>query len=438
MNRILSNRKYLNISLLIFILFEAIVCRQLVRTKLVEENNDIYSAVILFINTFIVFLLVISNIDDKIVVIILMLSYFLRLITNIYNVVNIPLRSDMLRYHNSAVNFFYENSTRMNSSSFSMATVIMGIVYKLYGVQRIILQHFNGTLVVISGVILYNILKSLNLKGSRYYLPQLWVQFSYYLYGNSNTIHRESMIVFSISCSLYFFVKWFLSGRNAMMMLSLIFSLIASSLHAGSIGLLLGYIIGFILYRPKEEMFEFSARTILMSLFFILFFIVLYFGAFDIFLYKFTGRSIERMIGFAGDEKGGSAYTIGGNITSNWQLLPFTPLRTLYLFCSPMPWDWRGLQDILAFIGSSIIYGYCFVIAFRATRIKGDRDNKLIFLLLISLLTFGVIFGWGTRNAGTALRHRDKVITVAALVMCLSNEQIRKKRNTRITLINDK
>ena len=138
-----------------------------------------------------------------------------------------------------------------------------------------------------------------------------------------------------------------------------------------------------------------------------------YFG--DYLLARFTNSGISGLDDLVEISertgRGGSGYRAGLSISN--PLLDFavnTPIRVAYFVLSPMPWDWRGIADIVAFCFSSLYYFIVFYYVYRAHKRKIVSDNKrnLMMACFIVIVLGYVVFSLGVSNAGPAMRHRDK------------------------------
>ena len=121
----------------------------------------------------------------------------------------------------------------------------------------------------------------------------------------------------------------------------------------------------------------------------------------------------------ASAESGAAVYIIGGEVNNLWDLIKNTPLRVFYFIGSPFPWQWRGLGDIIAFVFNALFYIVAYIYAFKAL-LKNKKGKNIIKVFLLIVIAGAVIFAWGTSNAGTALRHRDKFIVNYIVMFALS------------------
>src|SRR5699024_9951499 len=299
---------------------------------------------------------------------------------------------------------------------------------------------------------------------------------------------RESIIIFLVTLSLYFFLKWWKKGSFIKLMIALILPIIASLFHSGSIAIVLGYIIIITFYDRRSRRFIFNYQTVISGILGIGLLFILNTLFSDLLFSKFNS------IDSAADlNKTAQAYTDGGsaylqNIESNNPIIMIllTPIRMFYFIASPLPWDWRSFSDIFAFMFSSLFYiiTIFFVISFlniiniyyiilfinirfffffaylfllycrsfsvifafmfsslfyiitiffgiRSLNIKNtDYKNLNIALLIMAVVTM-IFFSWGVSNSGTALRHREKFLAVYMLLLAISYIRLKNKKTNK-------
>ena len=91
-----------------------------------------------------------------------------------------------------------------------------------------------------------------------------------------------------------------------------------------------------------------------------------------------------------------------------------------YFLFSPVPWEWRGFKDILAFFIDSIWY---VMLCWGIYKSKPNAFYMVKKGLVISLLAVVFIFGLGVSNAGTAMRHRAKLLSFIVVTFCISKSE---------------
>lgn len=252
----------------------------------------------------------------------------------------------------------------------------------------------------------------------------------YYAMNNVLMI-REIVNQFLIAVSLYFFTLWYKRGNMKDFVLACIASIGSAAFHSGAIAPLVAYVICYVLYDRRSNKFNFKPRTILTICLFLGAFIVINASIGNVIFDKFGSiKSVDDITHAATSHNdGGASYDVG--IKSGNDLLDMiinTPLRMFYFVLSPVPWKWRGINDILGFVCSAALYGYAYIIAIQSLLKKDCINKNMIIVGLIIALSSAMIFAWGVSNAGAALRHRDKFICPYMVLLGLSLQNTLAKR----------
>ena len=246
----------------------------------------------------------------------------------------------------------------------------------------------------------------------------------------SSIFLRESFPTFFIAISILCFVKWMNDYKQINFIGAIIFLLIASIFHSAVIGISMGYIFSYLLYDYKTNRFKFSIKTIFLFALVILVVFTLYFKFNDLIFSKFKGvEGIDDILEKASRPgQGGSGYLKEITLTNPIQIFIYGPIRSLYFIGSPVPFDWRGLSDVLTFITDSLLYlGTIFLFIKNYRYIK--RNKPLIISLFVMILGVTFIFGIGVGNAGTAMRHRQKLIVPFLSLLSLVWGKIKMNAN---------
>ena len=214
--------------------------------------------------------------------------------------------------------------------------------------------------------------------------------------------------------------------------LAVILPIIAAFFHSGAIAPSIAYGLIYILYKPNKQRFNLGFRTILVGVIFVASFIVLNSLMGDMIFGKFEGvESMSDIASKTANPKGESAYLSGVTVDSIPEMVIYTPIRMFYFIASPLPWDWRGFNDIFAFVFSGLFFMLSFIYAFIViTKSKHGRNKNLLIALLIVTLLATVIFSWGVSNAGTALRHREKFIGIFLIMLSIAMSTISSKKGS--------
>ena len=308
-----------------------------------------------------------------------------------------------------------------------------GQLFKLIGVQRLTVQFINIYLAMCSLVLVYRILCMLELSPKvrektmliASFLPNLMMITTFFL--------QESVISFCIITSIYFFTCWWTKRKLFYLVPAVAFSLLGSLLHMGALVAALGTISMLVLVGNKERRLKVSPFKIAAMVVVGFAFLLVMLSSGDTFTGKIRGdeglsaESILYEVNVRTD--GGASYSVGiQGLPPAVDLVVNTPIRMVYFIFSPLPWMWRGPNDIIAFFGSTIFYFYTSYVAYKAYRsrpIKGLPDANIgsfLVVMTVIMALAGIMFGWGVANAGSALRHREKFTYLCLVISAVANE----------------
>ncbi|MFR9580141.1 MAG: hypothetical protein SNH80_05535 [Rikenellaceae bacterium] len=353
---------------------------------------------------------------------IIALGFILRLLllfVDYYHIFPIPNSGgDTEKFHWTSV----ANVTSLSELVHTNYTIFLTYVYKLTSCSRLIAQFINvlfgmGVLLLINDAMRLLQVDKVNFKKVILVLALMPN-----LCALSAILLREAWVEFFVALSVYFFVRWFISGNVLYIAFVTASVLAASYMHAGVIGLLMGYGIAFISYSQSSQSISFSGTTI-MSIF-----AMLAIGfALSAHLDLFTGKlaqydglddivDVTNAKSRGGD--GSSDYLTWVSVDSVTMSLMFAPLKMFYFLFSPLPTEWRGIRDIFGFSIDGAIYMWlCYNIWRNKASSKVTAQLKKF--LIAAMLVVVFIFAYGTRNAGTALRHRAKILPVIVMTFAI-------------------
>lgn len=346
------------------------------------------------------------------------------LLCDLYHVFPIPnLGADSEAFHSIA----YGNAAYGFHGKLTNYTDFLTLVYSLTGQSRMIGQLINVIFGI--GVIVYGqkCLMLLNVERRYVYIATLILSLFPNLIIFSAGLLREAWCEFFITVSIYQFLKWFNTGSIRNFLISCAMVLVASYMHSGSIGVAVGYMTVYILYDKRNNRFRFSFRSVFASVLVVLI-SLFYLRNMDMFgdkLEVIDGENTEEVLvyHYNNAQGGGSDYLTNLPIYTMWQAVIFSPIKMIYFAFSPMPWNWRGFMDILAFCLDSIFY---IMLCWGIIKHRKNKYIKLRTGLLISLLSVVFIFGIGVTNSGTAIRHRAKLLPLFVIVYCISQSDSQK------------
>ena len=113
--------------------------------------------------------------------------------------------------------------------------------------------------------------------------------------------------------------------------------------------------------------------------------------------------------------------------TTPFELLYKGPVRAIYFLFSPFPWDVKRTEHLIA-VFDGILYMYLFFLILR--NIKIIWRDPVLRVILIILLTYIIVFGFGVGNFGTGLRHRSKFSVMLILLAGPLIKRLRFKKKS--------
>ena len=137
----------------------------------------------------------------------------------------------------------------------------------------------------------------------------------------------------------------------------------------------------------------------------------------DILLRRFRLGTVSAVHG----ELGASfpKWTIPSDMTD---FFPKVFIRIFYFLYSPFPWDIKRTVHIFGFIDVIFILYLTYGIWNNRIQIWQNPETRV---LLLILLTFIFIYGVGSSNFGTSIRHKSKFIFIA---ICLIAPKLHRFR----------
>ena len=305
---------------------------------------------------------------------------------------------------------------------------INGFLFFLVGTPSRLLSSYLNVLLSLSTVVL--VIKSMVLLNIPLYTQKkalLLASFFPNALILSAVMLREMFSTVFVALSLYFFIKWFLKSRFIDAVLSLVMLGFSSRFHSGVVGIFFGYAYAFMFYKHEKKGFSFLPRNIVVFVGLILTVFLVTNVYQDQLLGKFKNiDDISDVFNVASSSRGGSAYLTGLKINNLGQMILYAPLKMLYFIGAPMPWNWRSGLDLFSFFTDSVLY--LVVLYTLAKTVAKGNTSPIIRVLMLSLLGAMLVFGVGVGNAGTAIRHRQKLFPVfMVLIGVLENYSLKKQ-----------
>ena len=320
------------------------------------------------------------------------------------------------RYYEGDFSFFWTNYPR-----------ILYLQYQIFGENQYIVRVINVFLSILAIIDVCYILEYLQLKTVISKIVVWTVCFLPYPIIGSIMILREPFYISFCTFSLYFFLKWIDKRDYRDFIISIMLILLPVFLHSGHISVLIAYLAIFVLYGKGDKSSFLNFRLLLGIG--ILVIILLWANSGLGGHYLMIGsngiiNTIQALFTRAFRNGGGSFYLRWMQSPSSLLMLfIYTPIRMFYFLLSPLPGDFRGLVDVVTFLGDSFIH-LLFLICFVALIIKKEKEgkkdhNEKIFAITVFFIVFftALVFCWGTFTAGTAIRHREFLLYMECIVM---------------------
>lgn len=326
--------------------------------------------------------------------------------------------ADSEMFYNQAIDIS-ENISSLFASGIGLYPKLNGLLFSIIGPQRAVAQYVNVLLGLSVVIIVFKILMMVVIDAKVIKKILIIAAFFPNSIIMSAIFLREVFPTFFVAMSLYFFLKWFKTTGYVEMVMTFIMLGIASMFHSGVIGILVGYVFAFLFYKRESDKFIFSSKTLIS---FVLIVIVFSFGYTylgDRIFYKFGNvDDITEIYNIANRKHGASAYLTSLQINNPIQLVFYGPLKSLFFLTVPLPMNWRGFMDVFTFFSDSLFY-ISTIIYYLKNRKKCGNRRQLVSSIVIMIIGSSLIFGVGVSNAGTAIRHRQKLIPLFLILFGL-------------------
>ncbi len=332
-------------------------------------------------------------------------------------------------------NRFYRSAMSMlgfgeylDMGSFSQ---VMAYIFKFTGINKLWGQFIILLCSLIAILFFARILEYVSIESSKKKAVMLIINLLPNFAILSVIFLREAPVTMFITISLFFFIKWFNGASSRNIVFAIVFDVIASYFHGGSIGVLVGYAVVLFLYDRANARVRISVKSMVFATIMVFIISYLYFNYSDVLFGKLSKvDSIEDIANTL--DYGGSTYAqYVGDSSSVQNMVIYTIPRIVYFLFSPFPWQWRGLSDIIAFLFSSLFYMYALFAAVKNMHYYGLNNRNQVLAVMIIAFCIVFIFAWGVANTGTAARHRDKMVMLFGVLLALSLDRGESRNDRR-------
>lgn len=322
---------------------------------------------------------------------------------------------------------YYTNGEKFNFNAYGgYFTYILYLLMNIIGPDRVGVQFINILFSMISLIALMNILNKLNLNLKCKKIIMLSMCFMPYIMFSNSMLRRDTLISTLLILSIQEFINWLYEKKIKFCVKSCLYVILASLFHVAVIFAFAIYSIFYVLYNHNLKRVKIAGIgkiKIIIILIILILFGIYFFTNFNT---KFSSvDSIEDIYSTVNRSKGGSVYLTNVKINTLPQLVIWTPVKLFYFIFSPVPWNWRNILDICAFLLDS-----CFYLYFIVSYIKSKNKNSSSKCLFLCFLTVALVFALGTFNSGTAIRHRYN--TLPFIIVAYAIEYSKKNENKTI------
>ena len=319
--------------------------------------------------------------------------------------------------------FYYGSITYMNYGGFARGFFVemMGTVMRYIGTNRLYLQFLLMLLSIVAILAFVKILDCCGIEGKKKTRAVLIISLLPNFAILSVLYLRESLVAMFLAISVYCFVRWIKGSSNLWFVFAFIFVFFAARFHGGTVGLALGYILVLLLYDTRHGRMQIQLRNIFFSILFSFVFAFLFYNYGDELFGKLLDVDSIKDIANTDDSAGSSYAAYVGNSDNVFNLIIYTPARLFYYLFSPLPWQWRGVSDLIAFFFGALFYIVAVWRAILTLRTQNNHYYAPVKALLIVSIGVVFIFAWGVSSVGTATRHREKMIVLYATLFTLGD-----------------
>ena len=314
------------------------------------------------------------------------------------------------------------NTSLLNTEVYGgLYSKVLGILFHLYGDDRLFVQFLNIIIAMTAILIVIQIFRMLGIPGHIQMILVLLLSFYPHSLIFSSILVRESMISITVVLSLYFFVRWFKNRSTINAVLCILAILSGASFHTAVIGILFGYLFGFIFYNHSVRTLKFSVESVVpFTVFAVITTYIIVFP--DVVSGLPIANKVDQVLDnndnvyeAVTSARGDTAYLASMEVNNLFQLLLFSPIKVIYFITSPMPWNISKFNELISFLLDGVFYLTALILFIKNFYLVKSRP--ILAILLISIFAGWFIFGLGISNAGTALRHRFKFFYIVIVAL---------------------
>ena len=286
---------------------------------------------------------------------------------------------------------------------------VLGVIYYIFGPYQFWGHFLNISFVMLAATKLLDIADLMKLTLTNKKIMSFIWMFAPIPFLMSYALLREGSMYYFVVLSIYYFLKWTKDYRLFNIVMAVLSVYIGSKYHEGLIAVAVPYLYAFIFYDRQKNKIKMNGLNIACLT-----------TAFILFLAFIGSEAGQEYIEKTNAETGGgSAYLTNLKVETPIEFLFAGPIKAVFLVYSPMPWLIRGGMDIITFVLDSSLWIYTTYLFVKNYKTIDSRYK----LLMLCIILGGFVYGMGTLNTGTAIRHRNKLMSFTlVLMMAIKNK----------------
>lgn len=347
-----------------------------------------------------------------------------------FNITEPELTTDAKAFWNAAVKLYQGGRVRTGTRF----PYFLNIEFHFFGKNILCIFMNNILMTVLMSMIVISLLNRLNIRGKSRMIALSVCSFLPYEIIVSCSLLRESLYFVFIALSFYYYYRYIESNRYRNLLFAIFAMMPVLLLHPGYFSIIIVYYVDSFRHdRPH------NGKQLFMRIFLLVMLIELLINGIRTdssgggYVLRGVSGLIRKVSGEAGSgysDEAGSRYLTGLTIDSVPTLIFYSPIRAIFFLFSPLPTNWRGISDFFAFLADSCVHFYVIAASMKARKLlkraqglSKDLRVKYSRLLRVGLSIITVtafVFCLNTNNSGTAIRHRDVLIGIEAVILGLS------------------
>ena len=375
-------------------------------------DRELLALVYIVLNVLFFILYFYRKSDDKTLFMILVGGLMLRMAALYYDrtVAWLPFNTtDAQRFHEISVETANALPDVLHEDFTGFYSQVLGVIYYIFGPYQFWGHFLNISFVMLAATKLLDIADLMKLTLTNKKIMSFIWMFAPIPFLMSYALLREGSMYYFVVLSIYYFLKWTKDYRLFNIIMAVLSVYIGSKYHEGLIAVAVPYLYAFIFYDRQKNKIKMNGLNIACLT-----------TAFILFLAFIGSEAGQEYIEKTNAETGGgSAYLTNLKVETPIEFLFAGPIKAVFLVYSPMPWLVRNPMDIITLLLDSSLWIYTTYLFVKNYKTIDSRYK----LLMLSIILGGFVYGMGTLNTGTAIRHRNKLMAFTlVLMMAIKNK----------------